>query len=246
MASMGDRPFLVVQVVVPSWQLTQPRPARFGWQMYAAGAGVAFAVVGRDGAVTPVALEDYIVRRRDDLDLRRYLPPVICARTGAAAVRYRDAASQGPVESRVPAHDRARRDRAGGGREGAELWPVLVRLAGDPHVVPMPLAPWPRPSAAAVAWVAAAWAGLGVTVAAGKAVPVTGALLALLVGYVLTLDQQMYPTTCTCCRCSAGCSRSCTPIDTASRRWPCCVGNWWWSMPLPPPRRSTPTSCPGG
>ena len=95
--------FLVVQVVIPSWQLTQPRPARFGWQMYAAGARAsAFAVVGRDGAVTPVALEDYLIRRRDDLDLRRYLPPVICARTGAAAVRYRDAASQAPVDIPCP------------------------------------------------------------------------------------------------------------------------------------------------
>ena len=73
-----------------------------------------------------------------------------------------------------------------------ELWPVLIRLAGDPRVVQMPLAPWPRPSAAAAPWVAAAWAGLGLTVAAGKAVPITGTLLAALVGYVLTLDQQTY------------------------------------------------------
>ena len=91
--------FLLVQVVLPSWQLTRPRPARFGWQMYAAGAPAsAFAVVGRDGSVTPVALEEYIVRRRDDLDVLRYLPPAICARTGAAAVRYRDAASHAQVE----------------------------------------------------------------------------------------------------------------------------------------------------
>ncbi len=73
-----------------------------------------------------------------------------------------------------------------------ELWPVLARLAADPRVVAMPLAPWPRPSAAAVPWLAVAWAGLGLTVAAGKAVPVTGAALAGLIGYVLTLDQQTY------------------------------------------------------
>jgi hypothetical protein len=73
-----------------------------------------------------------------------------------------------------------------------ELWPDLIRLAGDPRVVQMPLAPWPRPSAAAAPWLAAAWAGLGLLVAAGKAVPVTGTLLAALVGYVLTLDQQTY------------------------------------------------------
>ena len=27
--------WLVVQIGVPLWQLTNPRPARFGWQMYA-------------------------------------------------------------------------------------------------------------------------------------------------------------------------------------------------------------------
>jgi hypothetical protein len=73
-----------------------------------------------------------------------------------------------------------------------ELWPLLGRLAGDPRIVPMPLAPWPRPSAAAAAWLSATWAGLGLCVAAGKAVPVTGTLLAAIVGYVLTLDQQTY------------------------------------------------------
>jgi hypothetical protein len=91
--------FLVIQIVVPLWQLTQPRPARFGWQMYAAGAPAAeFAAVGRDGSVTPVALHEYIVRRRDDLDLLGVLPPAVCARTGAVAVRYRDAAGRAPVE----------------------------------------------------------------------------------------------------------------------------------------------------
>jgi hypothetical protein len=91
--------FLAVQVVVPSWQLTQPPPARFGWQMYAAGARASeFAVVGRDGSVTPVALGEYIARQRDDLDLLRFLPPTLCARTGAVAVRYRDALEHASVE----------------------------------------------------------------------------------------------------------------------------------------------------
>jgi hypothetical protein len=59
--------------------------------MYAGGPrSSAFAVVNRDGSVTPVALDEYIIRPRDDLDLLRYLPPAICARTGVMAVRYRD------------------------------------------------------------------------------------------------------------------------------------------------------------
>jgi hypothetical protein len=56
----------------------------------------------------------------------------------------------------------------------------------------MPLAPWPRPSAAVAPWLCATWAGLGLCVAAGKAVPVTGTLLAAIAGYVVTLDQQTY------------------------------------------------------
>jgi hypothetical protein len=91
--------FLCLQVLVPAWQLTQPRPARFGWQMYAAGPrAAAFAAIGRDGAVTEIALDDYVIRSRDDLDLLRYLPPAICARTGAMAVRYRGAPGRQPIE----------------------------------------------------------------------------------------------------------------------------------------------------
>jgi len=48
--------------------------------------------------VTSLALEDFVVRRRDDLDLLRFLPPAICARTGAVAVRYRRVAASEPVE----------------------------------------------------------------------------------------------------------------------------------------------------
>ncbi len=90
--------FLGAQIALPAWQLTRPRPARFGWQMYAGGARASeFAAVRRDGSVTAVALDEYVVRSRDDLDLLRYLPPVICARTGAVAVRYRDA-HRGQIE----------------------------------------------------------------------------------------------------------------------------------------------------
>ena len=91
--------FLLVQMAIPAWQLARPRPARFGWQMYAAGPRAkAFAAVGRDGSVTEVALDEYIIRPRDDLDLLRYLPPAICARTGATAVRYREGPGRQPIE----------------------------------------------------------------------------------------------------------------------------------------------------
>jgi Vitamin K-dependent gamma-carboxylase len=73
-----------------------------------------------------------------------------------------------------------------------ELWPLVDRLASDPRIVPMPLAPWPRPSLAVAHWLVIMWAGLGLVVAAGAAVPITGTLLAAVVGYVVTLDQQTY------------------------------------------------------
>jgi hypothetical protein len=104
MSTLRRRPwwavlFLAVQIATPAWQLTKPRPARFGWQMYA-GAPLppAFIAVMPDGAHVLAPLDQYIVRSRDDLDVRRYLPPAICARTGAAAVRYVAAPGQAPIE----------------------------------------------------------------------------------------------------------------------------------------------------
>ena len=73
-----------------------------------------------------------------------------------------------------------------------EVWPLLNGLARDPRIVQMPLAPWPRPSAVAATWLIGAWAGLGVALAAGVSVRVTGVALAAIIGYVVTLDQQTY------------------------------------------------------
>jgi hypothetical protein len=76
--------------------------------------------------------------------------------------------------------------------KAVEWWPLLHRLVSDPQIVQMPLGPWPRPSAAFASWLLYACFGLGMAVAAGICVPVTGALLAAVVGYVVTLDQQTY------------------------------------------------------
>ena len=64
--------FLVVQVAVPLWQLTVPRPARFGWQMYAGISQPAvFTAVKPDGSLATVSLDEYVIRPRDDLHLTR-------------------------------------------------------------------------------------------------------------------------------------------------------------------------------
>ena len=73
-----------------------------------------------------------------------------------------------------------------------QMWPMLHRLVADPRIVQMPLFPWPRPSTFVMTCIVVAWAGLGAAVAAGIAVRVTGALLAVSIGHVVTLDQQTY------------------------------------------------------
>lgn len=73
-----------------------------------------------------------------------------------------------------------------------EFWPLLDRLAADPRIVPMPLLPWPRPSIGVAHGLVAVWASLGLTIAAGQAVPIGGPLLAAVLGFVVTLDQQTY------------------------------------------------------
>jgi hypothetical protein len=69
---------------------------------------------------------------------------------------------------------------------------MLHRLVADPQIVQMPLAPWPRPSALVMSCLVVAWGMLGLSLAAGVAVRFSGAALAALLGYVVTLDQQTY------------------------------------------------------
>ena len=81
--------WLMLQIGIPLYALTQPRPARWGWQMFAG-----ISVPLRFEAVTanetfPILLSDYVGNQRGDLELTTYLPPEICRRTRAIAVRYR-------------------------------------------------------------------------------------------------------------------------------------------------------------
>jgi hypothetical protein len=76
--------------------------------------------------------------------------------------------------------------------KAVELWPRLHRLAADPEIVPMPLAWWPHPSGPGMTFVVIAWGILGAALAAGIGVRVSGAALAIVLGYIVTLDQQSY------------------------------------------------------
>lgn len=83
--------FLALQIGVPTWKLAEPRPARFGWQMFSATAGkVEFRVVLRHGQSVEVPLGWHVGVPRADLDFARFLPQHLCRfYPGAAEVRFR-------------------------------------------------------------------------------------------------------------------------------------------------------------
>ncbi len=81
--------FLAIQIIVPLYKLTEPRPARFGWQMYAgAKAPISATLTRLDGSNITVGLAPYFGQYRGDLDLIEALPPYFCRRyPGVKTVR---------------------------------------------------------------------------------------------------------------------------------------------------------------
>lgn len=73
--------FLVVQLIVPVavW-ISQPHPARFAWEMFAATpAEPAVEVVSADGLKKSFGLGDFVVRKRGDIRYERVLPQHVCS-----------------------------------------------------------------------------------------------------------------------------------------------------------------------
>jgi hypothetical protein len=82
--------FAACQVLVPTMHLTQPRPARFGWQMFSGVRdAMSYAVITVDAAVIPIERDEYLAYYRGDLDgLTEILARAICRqRPDATAVR---------------------------------------------------------------------------------------------------------------------------------------------------------------
>ena len=76
--------FLLGQVVVPTVQLFQPRPARFGWQMYTAKTirlEVEARFADRVEKIEPTAFVGYF---RSEIDYGTFLPPLICQKYPSA------------------------------------------------------------------------------------------------------------------------------------------------------------------
>jgi hypothetical protein len=80
--------FVAVQFAVPAVMLFEPRPARFGWQMYSALPPVPEAwTVAANGAETPIDVDAQFAARRAELDYVGILRADLCRATGAIAVR---------------------------------------------------------------------------------------------------------------------------------------------------------------
>lgn len=76
---------LAMQVGVPSYVLvTQERPARFGWHMFATESPVLTATIHLPGQDVPVDPLGYIGRFRPEIDYQLLLPPHLCSQFDGA------------------------------------------------------------------------------------------------------------------------------------------------------------------
>jgi hypothetical protein len=79
--------WVVVQAVIPMVVLGQPRPSRFGWQMYTTTTDLPHVSVRMtDGRVVPIDVGASIARDRAEAGYLDALILALCARDGAAAV----------------------------------------------------------------------------------------------------------------------------------------------------------------
>lgn len=70
---------LILQVGIPLAQLWAPRPARWGWQMYATLPSTpTFSVVLANGSVQPVEPSVHLTYVRMDINLQAVLPRHLC------------------------------------------------------------------------------------------------------------------------------------------------------------------------
>ena len=70
---------IVVMVALPATALFEPRPARFGWQMFTAMAPVPAAWTEHgDGSQTPIDVGALLVHPRPEADLAPALAAALC------------------------------------------------------------------------------------------------------------------------------------------------------------------------
>lgn len=71
--------FLVWQVALPLYQLTLPRPSRWGWQMYSGTRAMpTFWLIQPDGSSTLVDPRPYIPAMRNEIQFEAFVPQHFC------------------------------------------------------------------------------------------------------------------------------------------------------------------------
>jgi hypothetical protein len=81
--------YLAVQIALPVYRLFQPRPTRFGWQMFSASSVPSRVWLVSSDSVREISPAAYIGNFRSDLEYERYALPFLCrARPEATAIRY--------------------------------------------------------------------------------------------------------------------------------------------------------------
>src|SRR6476661_6416694 len=80
--------YLALQIAVPTYRLFQPRPTRFGWQMFSASSLPTQVWLVSSSGSREISPLSYIGNLRSDLDYERYALPQICKQSGAQSIRY--------------------------------------------------------------------------------------------------------------------------------------------------------------
>ena len=81
--------YLAVQIALPVYRLLQPRPTRFGWQMYSAASVPSRVWIMSGDRLQEISPGSYIGNFRADLEWERYALPHLCrVRSQATAIRY--------------------------------------------------------------------------------------------------------------------------------------------------------------
>jgi len=91
--------FIVIQLAVPILALAEPRPARFGWQMYTAVPSLPRVTVeDAEGRTQSVEVTDLVARERADANFSAALIDHLCETADVVAVHIR----MDDQEERVP------------------------------------------------------------------------------------------------------------------------------------------------
>lgn len=90
--------YLTLQVALPTYRLFQPRPSRFGWQMFSASALPSRVWLVTNNDAREVSPAKFIGNYRADLEWERYAPLHLCRQSPIQSVRYLMPAETAPRE----------------------------------------------------------------------------------------------------------------------------------------------------